>query len=442
MPDIVVPYTPRPLQRVIHRELARHRWAVAVCHRRFGKSVMAVNHLQKAATSCQKQRPRFAYVAPTYRQGKAIVWDYMKHYAGPIPGHRAHESELRIDYPNAGQVRIFGADNPDSLRGLYFDGVVFDEYGLQPPNIFSEVVRPLLADREGWALFIGTPNGKNQFYDVAQQAQREADWFYATYKASETGIVNSAELADARRSMTSDEYDQEFECSFEASVQGAVYAREMQRVREDGRIAHVPYEPLLKVDTDWDIGIGDPTAIWFTQDVRGQEIRVIDYYEHAGVGLNHYKAVLDQKGYAYGTHYAPHDMQVKEWGANLTRLESAALMGLHFQVCPKVEKVEDRIHATRMMLSKCYFDAAKCERGIEALKNYRWGFNNSLNEFTKNPLHNWASHGADAFGGIAMRQYLRVRNPERDAAMAVRAAQRDTDPFHWGGTNVGRRGGY
>src|SRR5260221_9567940 len=184
--DVIrIPYAPRPLQQVIHDGMTTHRFGAVVCHRRFGKTVAAVNHLQRAALLCEKPRPRFAYLAPTYTQGKAIAWDYIKHYAGPIPGHVVNESELRVDYPNGGQLRIFGADNPDSLRGLYFDGIVLDEHGLMPPRTFGEVVRPTLSDRAGWALFIGTPNGKNAFYDVIQQAQREAGWFFAEYKASQ-----------------------------------------------------------------------------------------------------------------------------------------------------------------------------------------------------------------------------------------------------------------
>lgn len=427
--EVVIDYAPRPLQKVIHGALDAHRWAVAVCHRRFGKSVLAVNQLQKRALTCQQSRPRFAYIAPTYRQGKAIVWDYMKHYAAPIPGHQVNESELRIDYPNGGQVRIFGADNPDSLRGLYFDGAVFDEYGLQPPTIFSEVVRPLLADREGWALFIGTPNGKNQFYDVAQQAQRDPGWFFAEYKASETGILKPTELTDARRSMTADQYAQEFECSFEASVQGAIYARELQAAREDGRITRVPYDPTLVVDTDWDLGVGDATAIWFTQSLRSREVRVIDYYEATGQGLPHYLQVLKDKGYTYGEHWAPHDIQVREFGLGHSRLDAARSLGLHFQITPKVEKLEDGIHAARMILPRCWFDATKTERGLEALKNYRWDFNTRIQDFTPRPIHNWASHAADAFRGLGYRHYVSTKSPERQAAAAVRKSQRDTDPY-------------
>ena len=306
---VQIPYKPRPLQRVVGKAMRQHRFGVLVCHRRWGKSVVGVNLLQQGALLCEKPRPRFAYIGPTYRQAKAIVWDYCKYYARPIPGVTFNESELRVDYPNGGQVRIYGGDDPDSLRGLYFDGVVVDEYGLHQADIFSTVLRPALSDREGRALFLGTPNGKNQFYDILQYAQAEPSWFSAVYKASVTGILSETELAEARKVMTADEYAQEYECSFDAAVKGAIYAKELEAARADGRVTTVPYDPLLPVDTDWDLGVGDSTAIWFSQSLRSGEVRVIDFYEASGEGLPHYAGVLQSKGYTYGTHWAPHDLR-------------------------------------------------------------------------------------------------------------------------------------
>lgn len=448
---IVIPYAPRQLQVQIHDALDRHRFTVAVCHRRFGKTVLAVNQLLKAALTCQKPRPRFAYIAPTYTQGKAIAWDYMKHYASVIPGHTVNESELRIDFPqHDAQIRIFGADNPDSLRGLYLDGAVLDEYGLQPPKTFTEVLRPALADREGWALFIGTPNGKNQFYDVASQARTGVDkhgnpvtgWCFAEYKASETGILKPEELAAARSQMTQDEYAQEFECSFEASVKGAIFAREVIAAREDGRLARVPYDPALPVDTDWDLGVGDATAIWFSQSLRSREVRLIDFYEASGEGLQHYLSVLKSKPYTYGTHWAPHDIQVRELGSGNSRLETARSLGLHFQISPKVDTLEDGIHAARMLFPRCWFDAEKCKHGIETLQHYRWDYNQRIKEHTHRPVHDWASHGADAFRGLAYRHYVSVKHPEREAARALRESQRDRgETFTWQRRQPSR-GGY
>ena len=441
---ICIPYAPRPLQVAIHASLDTHRFAAVVCHRRFGKTVLGVNHLQKCALTLDLPRPRFAYLAPTYTQGKAVAWDYIKHYAGPLP-HEVNESELRIDYPNGGQVRIFGADNPDSLRGLYFDGVVLDEFGLMPPRIFSEVVRPLLTDRQGWALFIGTPNGKNQFYDVIQQAKDDSTWYHADYKASQTRIIPQAELQLARASMTQDEYNQEFECSFEASVKGAIYARELQRAREDDRITRVPYDPALVVDTDWDLGVGDATAIWFSQSLRSKEMRLIDYYEASSEGLPHFKGVLNQKGYTYGQHWAPHDIQVREFTSGQSRFELASQLGIHFAITPRNQQLEDGIHAARMLFPRCWFDADKCRRGLEALQGYRWTPRDTLKNPTGKPLpvHDWSSHGADAFRGLASRWYQPSKHIEAQTAKEIRKAQLDRDePFHWTTARHTGRGGY
>lgn len=405
---VEIDYAPRPLQRVIHRELDAKRFGVVVCHRRFGKSVLAVNHLQKAALTCKRQRPRFAYIGPTYRQAKATVWDYLKYYARPIPGVKFNESELRADYPNGGQVRIYGGDDPDSLRGLYLDGVVPDEYGLHAADIFSTVLRPALSDREGWALFLGTPNGKNQFYAILQYArEHSADWFAAVYKASETGILPAAELAKAREVMTQDEYDQEYECSFEAAVKGAIYARELEAARSAGRVCTVPYEPTLPVDTDWDLGVGDATAIWFSQSLRSGEVRLIDYYEAQGEGLPHYLSKLREKPYTYGQHWAPHDIQVRELSSGRSRQEVAASLGLVFQRCPNIA-LEDGIHAARMLMPKCWFDASKCRAGLEALQHYKRDYNQRIQEFKATPVHDWAEHGASAFRYLAVRQQAPV----------------------------------
>lgn len=400
---ITLAYQPRPLQAEIHRGMDRHRWGAVVCHRRFGKTVLAVNHLIISALESKKERPRFGFIAPTYSQGKAIAWDYLVHYASPIPGCKVLVSELSVTLPNGGQVRIYGADKPDSLRGLYFDGLVLDEYGLMPPNTFSEVLRPALSDRQGWALFLGTPAGKNQFYAAVQTAKVESDWFYSEYKASQTGYIPETELAAARRDMTADEYAQEYECSFEAAVKGAIFARELAAARDAGRVGRVPVDPVLPVDTDWDLGVGDSTAIWFTQSLRGGEIRVIDYYEASGEGLPHYAQVLKSKGYVYGSHWAPHDIQVRELASGRSRLETAESLGIKFRVCPSVE-LEDGIHAARMLFPRCWFDEQRCKVGLEALQHYRRDYNSRLNEFKATPVHDWASHGADAFRYLAVRQ--------------------------------------
>jgi hypothetical protein len=398
--QVTIPYAPRPLQLEIHGELEQKRFGVVVCHRRFGKTVLAINQLIKGAVTCERDRPRFGYIAPTLRQAKSVAWDYLKHYTQPIPGVEYNETELRADLPNGSRIRLFGADNPDSLRGIYLDGVVLDEFGMMQGRTWSEVIRPLLTDRQGWALFIGTPNGKNAFWDIRNLAGTSPGWYLATFRASDTQVLPSDELADAARAMTPDEYAQEFECSFEASVRGAVYARELADIRRKGQICRVPYDPILPVSTAWDLGVGDSTAIWFAQQ-HGAEARLIDYYEASGEGLQHYAAVLDKRGYKFGKHLAPPDIEVRELGSGKSRREIAAGLGIKFEVVSSL-RLEDGINASRMMLPRCYFDEQKCSAGLEALQNYRWGFNERLDEFKPTPVHDWASHGADAFRYLAV----------------------------------------
>ncbi len=428
MREIVLDYEPRPLQRQVHELMRRHRFGVLVCHRRFGKTVLAVNGLIRGALTCRKARPRGGYLAPTYTQGKATAFDYFRHYSNDIPGRQVNQSELRVDFPNGGQVRIYGADNPDSLRGLYFDGVVLDEYGLHQAKTYSEVVAPTLVDRGGSALFAGTPNGRNQFYEVAQHAKArvaagDPEWFYAEYKASDTGLLDAGYLAAARSMMTPDEYAQEFECSFEAAVKGAIYAREMEAARESKRVTSVPYDPALPVDTDWDLGIGDAMAIWFSQSTRSGEVRLIDYYEASGEGFPHYAKVLTERKYVYGRHWAPHDIQVRELSSGRSRQEVAASLGIRFEVTPRLQnsvagEVEEGIHAVRMFLPRCWFDAERCKAGLEALTHYRRDYNQRLNEFKATPVHDWASHGADAFRGLAVRHRVPQELKKQQAAQA------------------------
>lgn len=396
---VVIPYEPRPQQLKIHEALDQNRFAVAVAHRRLGKTVAAVNQLIKKAILCERQRPRYGYIAPTYRQGKAVAWDYLKYFTAPIPGVEVNESELRVDFLGR-QIRIYGADNPDSMRGLYFDGVVPDEVGLMPAKTWPEVLRPALADREGWALFLGTPNGKNHFYDLAQLAKKGNGWAYLEFKASDTEILVKTELEEARRSMTADEYAQEFECSFEASVRGAIYSEELRRAREGKRICRVPYDRMGLVSTFWDLGVGDSTAIWFAQMIN-REVRLIDYYENSGVGLDHYVGILKTRGYSYGQHVAPHDIEARELTTGRSRKEAAQQLGINFEVCPNL-RIEDGINAARLIFDRCWFDEEKTVQGREALMNYRWDYNQRIDEYKPVPVHDWASHGADAFRIMAL----------------------------------------
>lgn len=398
--NIEIPYSPRPLQAKLHNALVKNRWGVVVCHRRFGKTVMAINHLLRDAILNDKNNPRYAYIAPTYRQAKAVAWDYLKQFAGKVPMVRFHETELRCDLPNGSRIQLLGAENYDSLRGIYLDGAVLDEMADMPESLFPEVLRPALSDRKGWAFFIGTPRGHNAFFDLYESAVNSDDWFTQVYKASETEIVDEEELRAAKQMMTEDQYEQEFECSWVANVPGAIYGKELQAAQESGRIGNVPYDQAHKVDTWWDLGIGDSTAIWFTQNV-GRAIHVIDFYEARNEGLPHYAKILTSKSYLYGNHNAPHDIEVRELGSGKSRREIAYDLGINFRVVPKLP-VEDGIHAAQIILSRCWFDQVNCKAGLEALRQYHRAYNERLRTFRNSPVHDWASHAADAWRYFAV----------------------------------------
>lgn len=215
MPTIKLDYRPRPQFKPFHD--TEKRWSCIVAHRRCGKTVASVRQLERAALRSTKPNPRFAYIAPLYKQAKDIAWQYVKDGARPlIPyGAKINESELRVDYPNGGRIRLYGADNPDSLRGIYLDGVVLDEYADMKPSMWTEVLRPALSDRQGWACFIGTPKGRDAFYRVWREAQKDDDWFTLQLRASQTGILPPEELEAARQQMSASEFAREYECSFD-----------------------------------------------------------------------------------------------------------------------------------------------------------------------------------------------------------------------------------
>lgn len=416
-------YTPRQHQAEIERSLAR--FSVLVCHRRFGKTALSINRLIRAA--CETKRPdwRGAYIAPLYKQAKTVVWDELKRYCGLGRDDctvKFHETELRADFENGSRIRLFGAENPDSLRGIYLDGVIFDEVAQMPYRVWSEVIRPALSDRKGWGLFIGTPQGKNALYRLWENAKRDPDWFAAMYRASETGIIAPEELAAAAREMAPEEYEQEFECSFTAAIRGAYFGNLMGIADKEQRVASVPHDPTLPVHTAWDLGMSDSTSIWFIQARPGGQYAVIDYYEASGEGLDHYARILDAKGYKYGSHIAPHDIRVRELGTGKSRLEIARGLGIRFDIAPNIP-IQDGINAIRSILPACWFDATKCAPGIESLRHYRRAFNERMNDFTARPVHDWTSHAVDAFRYFAVG----FRQPGSEPR-ALRSVN-DYDPF-------------
>lgn len=389
-------YEAREQFKPLHRR--RQRWGITVAHRRAGKTVACINELIRRAGACKLANPRFAYIAPQLNQAKDIAWSYLKQYTTFIPGVKINESELWVELPGGARIRIYGADNPDRLRGIYLDGAVLDEFGDMDPTVWTQVIRPALSDRKGWAVFIGTPKGKNTFHKLWVGAEDDSDWFKLSLKASETRLLDAKELADARKMMSDDEYAQEYECSFEAAVRGAYYGIVMNEAEnaEPSRITSIPYDPRLEVHTAWDLGMADSTVIWFVQ-THGRETRFIDVLKGEGVGLDWYVKQLKDRPYNYGNHYLPHDVEVRELGTGKSRLEVLSELGVNrgVTVVPAMP-VEDGIQAVRMLLPTSWFDKTKCKEGIEALRMYRRDWDDKRQEFRPHPLHDWTSHYADA----------------------------------------------
>jgi len=392
-------YEARPQFRAFHART--QRWSCIVAHRRAGKTVACVMDLIDAALRCSKQDGRFSYISPTYTQSKDTCWQYLKRFTADIPGVEQRESDLMVVFPNGSRVRLYGADNFDRLRGSYADALVVDEYADIDPRAWPEVLRPSLADRNGWAVFIGTPKGRNDFWRVHQHAEVTPEWFSLVLRASQTGIVPQHELDDMRAMLTPEQYQQEMECSFDAAVLGAYFGKELAEAETAGRITKVAYDPVLPVHTAWDLGIGDSTAVWFFQ-VSRDGVRVIDHYEASGYGLPHYAAVLASKPYDYGTEYLPHDAQARQLGTGRSLWETLGSLTNRLPRILPQQNVMDGINAARVTIGSAWFDAERCHDGLEALRAYRADYDDRRKAFQDKPRHDWSSHSADAFRYLAM----------------------------------------
>ena len=410
--EVSLPYRwePRWYQRNLWSALEGGcKRAVAVWHRRAGKDLLSLNWTAREAM----RRPGlYWHVLPTYNQGRKIVWNGKTGDGRPFLDYFPSELVVRkLDqdmtlWLHGGSIwQVVGTDDVDTLVGSNPVGIVFSEYSLQNPAAWN-YLSPILAENGGWAMFIYTPRGRNHGWKLLQRARENPNWFAEVLPNEETGVVSEEAIEDLRDGGMPDEIIlQEFSCSFDAPLVGAYYSHEMMRAKENGRITKVPWEPLKPVITAWDLGVRDATSIWFAQKV-GHEVRLIDYYHATGVGLDHYAKVLREKPYAYTEHLVPHDARVKELGPGKTRVEQAAEMGLRMTVMPNIP-LADGIQAARALLARCWFDEDHCEKGIEGLRSYTKKATEERDPdgnvvFQDTPLHNWASHPADAFRTLAM----------------------------------------
>jgi hypothetical protein len=396
--DIKLKYRPRSVFEDYHNR--KERWAVIVAHRRCGKTVACINDLIVKALIENKPHAQYAYIAPYYSQAKSVAWRYLERFSEPVLA-KSNQSELWVELINGARIRLFGADNPDSLRGNFLDGVVLDEMADMKPSLWGEIIRPLLADRLGWATFIGTPKGHNAFYDIYNEATKKPNWYTKVLRADQTNLLAQSELDDAKASMSDNQYEQEFLCSFEAAILGAYYGQEMRRITDLERITTVDYDPMFPCHTAWDLGFNDSTSIWWFQVVYG-EIRVLDHHSSNGQPISFYIGLLAQKedefGYKYGYHYLPHDARAKtlaSGGKSIIEQIAAKIDIKHLKIVPNLS-LQDGIQATRLALTRAWFDN-RCEEGIECLRQYQREWDDDKKVFRDRPKHDWTSHSADAF---------------------------------------------
>jgi hypothetical protein len=394
---IKLKYRPRRVFEDFHTR--KQRWAVIVAHRRCGKTVACINDLIVKALIENKKHAQYAYIAPFYSQAKSVAWRYLERFSEPFMT-KANQSELWVELVNGARIRLFGADNPDALRGNFLDGVVMDEMADMKPSVWGEIIRPLLSDRIGWATFIGTPKGHNSFYDIFNEAQKNPNWYTKVLRADQTNLLPQAELDDARASMSDNQYEQEFLCSFEAAIIGAFYGQEMRRITDLERITSVDYDPMFPCHTVWDLGFNDSTAVIWFQVVYG-EIRVLDHHSSNGQAIPYYTGLLaqkeDQYGYKYGYHYLPHDARAKtlaSGGKSIIEQIATKIDIKHLKIVPNLS-LQDGIQATRLALTRCWFDN-KCDELIECLRQYQREWDDDKKVFRDRPKHDWTSHSSDA----------------------------------------------
>jgi len=397
--------------------------AVAVWHRRAGKDSLAVNF---AACAAQRRVANYWHMLPTARQGRKVVWEaitgtgrrLIDQAFPPAISESKSEEDMLIRLIGGSTWQVVGSDNFDRLVGANPAGVVFSEWALADPRAW-EYVRPILAENGGWALFIYTPRGRNHGAALFDMARRTPGWFAERLTVNETGVIAPGVIEDERRSGMADELiRQEYYCSFEAALVGSYYGRLIEAAGSDGRILDsIEPDPTLPVITAWDLGIGDATAIWFAQ-LSGREIRLIDYYEASGVGLDHYAEVLRRKAAehrcVYGEALLPHDATQSELGTGRTRLETLRSLGIGRTRVVKRLSVDDGINASRLILPRRWFDAGRCARGLEALRQYSRAWSEERKTFGERPAHDWASHAADAFRYLAAG----LREPRENGAFS------------------------
>jgi len=412
-----ISFTPRSYQLPFFQALdLGYKRLVLVWHRRAGKDISILNATCQAMLN-DGRLPYggvgvYYYFFPTFAQGKKIIWDGITKDGIPFLDYipkalrlQTWNDEMKIRMVNGSIFQIIGTDNFDAVMGTNPIWCVFSEFALQNPKAW-EYVRPILKENNGVAIFPYTPRGRNHGYTLYYKvALKNPDSRFAQLLTIEnTGVLTSEDVQqEIKEGMSEDLARQEYYCDFNLGIEGSYYAKYIQAAKDEGRVKKVLLDTAKPVHTAWDIGVTDFTSIIFFQVFPG-EYHIIDFYENSGEGVQHYAKVLQDKGYVYGNHYAPHDIKAKQWvSEGEPTIQVARRYGINFQLVPKLSR-EDGIEAARNLLSKCYFDEEKTKILLIHLENYSKIFNKTLNCYSSTPKKDGHDHAADAFRYLAVAE--------------------------------------
>lgn len=405
----------RPLDRYM---LSGGKRAIEIAHRRWGKDEIALG------VTCQLAHQRvgsYWHMLPEYAQARKALWTAVNPHTGkrridesfPLAlRETTNEAEMFIRFKNGSTWQLVGSDRYNSLVGAGIAGAVFSEWALANPSAWG-YIRPMLEENDGWAMFITTPRGRNHAHAMYEMAKSNPRWFAEVSTVHDTGALTADQLDESIKEYAAlygedigrAQFEQEYECSFNAAILGAFYAREMVALRREERISEEA-QPIegLPVHRAWDIGVRDDTSIWWFQ-VAGSQVFILDCYSQSGVGVDHYAEVIakrrDEHGWIDGIDFVPHDAKVKEWGTGRTRVETMQGFGLKPQVVPMATKL-DGINAVRRTLPMCVFHPRTEDQGISALEQYRREWDDDKKTFKASEVHDWSSHLADAFRYLAL----------------------------------------
>lgn len=417
-------YQPRSVFVPLHNR--DKRWTVVVAHRRCGKTVAMCADLVIGALETALPKPQFAYMAPQRDQAKRVAWTYLKDLTRPMWSKPPNESELKITVNNGhgGESTIYvaGADNYDALRGMYFDGVVLDEVGQIRPSAWYKVLRPALSDRRGWAIFAGTPAGKNMFWNLREEARLNPDTHQLLeLPASKTGIIHPDELRDAKVQMTPEAFEVEYECSFDAAVPGAYYAKQIGEAYEQGRIGAFPVDKDLPVHLVADLGFTDSCSWWGWQETP-DGYRVVEFMEDDNQPIKHYIDWVKSRPYKVGKVWLPHDARAKSLQTGKSIIEQFLASGITPQIVTEMS-LQDGIEAARLILPDCYFDETVTYDGVDHLRAYMREWDERTQTYRNKPKHDQHSHASDAFRYLALAARKKMRKTGHVSKIASQRSQ-------------------